>query len=309
MCSSILVLVGPTAVGKTAVALELGPLLAGEIVSADSVAVYRGLDIGSAKPSLLERSACIFHLIDVCDPRDNFSAGDFQRLSQSAIRDIICRGKSAIVTGGSGLYVRAAVDGLMMSLPGENPELRKRLYDIADRRGNLDVHRLLQRIDPASALNMPAGNLKRVIRAIEICAGSGRKASELFEEDSGRPSTFPEAVFFGLTLPRETLYERIDRRVEAMMEQGLLQEVKELIESGVPKDALSMQSVGYKEIISHLFGEITLQEAVETIKKNTRRFAKRQYTWFNADKRIKWIEMQSLNAGQAAVMIKESLQQ
>jgi len=303
----VIVLVGPTAVGKTSVSIELARLVNGEIVSADSVAVYKRLDIGSAKPTIQEQNAVKFHIINVLDPQDSFSAGDFQKLAQAAIIDIIARGKTAIVVGGSGLYVRAAIDGLNLSLPDKDVDLRRRLYGIAERRGQEYVHRILSKLDKLSAEKIPAGNLKRVIRTIEITLSGDKPASELYAEDAARPSTFPDAVFFGLRLPRAQLYERIDYRVDSMIRQGFVHEVRGLIESGIPKHALSMQSLGYKEIIAFLNGTFSLSEAIEEIKKNTRRFAKRQNTWFKADERIKWVDMQCLSARQVAVMIKESL--
>lgn len=307
MRNNVLVLVGATAVGKTSAAIELARLIDGEIVSADSVAVYRGLDIGSAKPTVEEQQAAVFHLLDVADPDKPFSAGDFQKLACEAIKGILERGKWAIVTGGSGLYVRAAIDGLNMSLPGEDAQLRRRLYSIAESRDREYVHRILRKVDKVSADRIPAGNLKRVIRAIEITIGAGRPASDIFDEDSARPSLFPDAVFYGLRMPREMLYERIEARVDQMVQEGFVEEVRGLLESGIPKSALSMQSLGYKEIINCLEGLLSLEDAIKETKQNTRRFAKRQDTWFRADQRIRWVDIASLDARQVAGMIKENL--
>lgn len=307
MPGRIIALAGPTAVGKTAVSIELAKLLVGEIVSADSVAVYRGLDIGSAKPTAQESREAVFHLIDICDPGTAFSAGDFQKAAQEAINDILSRNRTAIVAGGSGLYLKAAVDGLNMSLPGENPEFREQMRLDAERYGVDYVHQKLIEVDPVSAQKIPAGNLKRVIRTLEISIGAGRPASEIFEEDSKRPSVFPQTIFYGLSMPREKLYDRINARVDSMLECGLVEEVKRLLSLEIPLNSLALQSLGYKEIIDYINNKCSIEQAADEIKKNTRRFAKRQYTWFKADKRIRWIEVHNTSAEKIAVMIKESL--
>ncbi|MCE5315261.1 MAG: tRNA (adenosine(37)-N6)-dimethylallyltransferase MiaA [Armatimonadota bacterium] len=303
----IIAIVGPTAVGKTAVALELAATIGGEIVSADSMAVYSHMDIGTAKPTADEQSRARFHLIDVADPAKPFSVGEFQQLAQRAIDDILKRNPPAIVVGGSGLYVRAAIDGLDMSMPADNQEFRARMVQEARLYGNEQVHARLAAIDPVSAGRVHPNNLKRVIRALEIYEETGKRASELFEADAKREPRYPNTRFFGLTMDRKQLYERIEERVDAMMETGLVQEVSRLLEMDIDPNSIAMQGLGYKEIVGYLRGDIGLDEVVELLKKNTRRFAKRQYTWFRAESRCQWIDVGGRTAAEVSLIIKESL--
>ncbi|MCE5200601.1 MAG: tRNA (adenosine(37)-N6)-dimethylallyltransferase MiaA [Armatimonadota bacterium] len=298
--ADVIAIVGPTAVGKTAVAVELVGLLGGEIVSADSMAVYKGMDIGTAKPTFEEQERAKFHLIDVADPAEPFSVGEFQRLAHDVIDDILRRNPPAVVVGGSGLYVRAAIDGLDMSMPGENAELRQRLVEEARVYGNEYVHSKLAAVDVESAQRIHPNNLKRVIRALEIHEATGTKPSQLFEQDSKREPRYPEARFFGLTMDREALYARIEQRVDVMIRQGLVEEVENLVRQGVDPSGIAMQGLGYKEIAGYLRGGYGLDEAVDLLKKNTRRFARRQYTWFRADSRVEWIDVDKLTASQLA---------
>ncbi len=302
----MLVIVGPTAVGKTAVAIELVKQIGGEIVSADSMAVYKGMDIGTAKPTADEQATARFHLVDVADPAEPFSVGEFQRLAHEAIDDILRRNPPAVVVGGSGLYVRAAVDGLDESMPADNPQLRAQLAREAQEHGVEHVHARLAKVDPVSAARIHPNNLKRVIRALEIFESTGRPASELFKEDSRRAPRYPDARFYGLTMNRDMLYARIDKRVDEMMEAGLIEEVQALLARGIDPALPAMQGLGYKEVAGYLQGYYGKDEAVTLLKKNTRRFAKRQYTWFRADARIKWIDVDDLTAKEVSEIIKES---
>ena len=304
----VVVIVGPTAVGKTAVAIELVSMLGGEIVSADSMAVYRGMDIGTAKPDHKEQARAKFHLIDVADPTKSFSVGEYQRLAHDAIHDILRRNPPPIVVGGSGLYVRAAVDGLDASIPAENQEIRRRLAEEARRYGKEHVHARLARVDPESAERIHPNNLKRVIRALELYETTGTPASVLFEIDSKRAPRFPGARFFGLTLKRQALYARVEERVDAMMAAGLIEEVSRLLEQGADPALPSMQGLGYKEIVGHLQGNYGKDEAAAELKKNTRRLAKRQYTWFRADPRIAWVDVNGLTAKEVSKIIKELME-
>jgi tRNA dimethylallyltransferase len=299
--------VGPTAVGKTAVAIELAGMVSGEIVSADSMAVYRGMDIGTATPTVAEMSRARFHLLDVVDPTDGFSAGQFQKLAHQVIDDLLCNGTVAIVVGGSGLYVRAAVDGIDTSLPADDQTLRKELTQNAETYGRDFVHKLLRHADPVSAERIHPANLKRVIRALEIYRSTGIPASSILQADKARRCRYSEAMFFGLSMSRELLIKRIDLRVDEMVRTGLVQEVSELLELGVSRKSLAMQALGYKEIVAFFAGETSLDEAVALIKINTRRFAKRQLTWFRADKRIRWIDATEISPLDAAIMIKEKM--
>ena len=304
----VVVIVGPTAVGKTAVAIELVSMLGGEIVSADSMAVYRGMDIGTAKPDHKEQARAKFHLIDVADPTKSFSVGEYQRLAHDAIHDILRRNPPPIVVGGSGLYVRAAVDGLDASIPAENQEIRRRLAEEARRYGKEHVHARLARVDPESAERIHPNNLKRVIRALELYETTGTPASVLFEIDSKRAPRFPGARFFGLTLKRQALYARVEERVDAMMAAGLVEEVSRLLEQGAGPALPSMQGLGYKEIVGQLQGNYGKDEAAAELKKNTRRLAKRQYTWFRADPRIAWVDVNGLTAKEVSKIIKELME-
>lgn len=305
----VVAIVGPTGVGKTAVAVELAAANGGEIVSADSMAVYVGMDIGTAKPTADEQARVRFHLIDVADPAEPFSVGEFERLAHEAISDILRRGNPAFVVGGSGLYVRAALDGLSKEAPADNPELRRRLLAEAGRLGNESVHRRLAEVDPVSAQRIHPNNLKRVIRALEIYEATGVPASVVFERDAERPRRFENPRVFGLTMSRPALYSRIDERVDLMIRQGLVEEVSRLIERGVNSGLPSMQGLGYKEIAGYLGGDYGLDEAVDLLKKNTRRFAKRQYTWFRADARVRWIDVEGKSAAEVSSTIQGELGQ
>lgn len=305
----VVAIVGPTAVGKTSVAIELVSLIGGEIISADSMAVYMGMDIGTAKPSEEEQAKARFHLINVADPTKPFNVGEFQRLAQNTIDDILQRNLPAIVVGGSGLYVRAAIDGLDTSIPAQNEEFRLKLAEEAQIFGNEYIHKRLAAVDPKSAERIHPNNLKRVIRALEIYETTGRPASLLFDIDSKREAKYPNARFFGLTMNRNNLYSRIEERVDDMISAGLVDEVSALLERGADLSLPSMQGLGYKEIAGFLRGDYSMQEAVDLLKKNTRRFAKRQYTWFLADRRIEWIDVDYLTAKEVSQHIKESLLQ
>ncbi len=305
--SRVIAIVGPTAVGKTAAAIELVSRVGGEIVSADSMAVYKGMDIGTAKPTAEERKLARFHLVDVADPAKPFSVGEYQRLAQATIADIVSRNPPAIIVGGSGLYVKAAVDGLALWIPPRNDELRRRLWDQAEKLGNEAVHSQLAEVDPELASKIHPNNLKRVIRALEIYDATGIPPSVLFRKDSAREPAHPEARLFGLTMRRDALYVRIEKRVDEMVAAGLVDEVAALLRRGIDRTLPSMQGLGYKEIAGYLAGEYSLAEAIALLKRNTRHFAKRQLTWFRADKRIKWIDVENCTASEVAKLIEQEL--
>jgi tRNA dimethylallyltransferase len=300
-------------VGKTAVAIELARVIGGEIVSADSMAVYVGMDIGTAKPTREEQSRARFHLIDVADPTKPFSVGEYQTLARAAIDDIVGRNAPAIVVGGSGLYVRAAIDGLDSSIPGPNEALRRDLAEQARARGSESVHARLAQVDPESARRIHPNNLKRVIRALEIYEATQTPASIVFERDGKRTRRYPDARFFGLTVGREALYARIEKRVDEMIDAGLIEEVSSLLERGADPALPSMQGLGYKEMAGHLRGENTRADAIALLKQNTRRFAKRQYTWFRADPRVRWIDVEGprpeLVEGQTAEEVSKTIKE
>lgn len=305
--NGVIVIVGPTAVGKTAVAVELATSVGGEVVSADSMAVYRDMDVGTAKPTAEEQARAKFHLIDIVDPEALFNVGEFQRLAHSAIDDILRRNPPAILVGGSGLYVRAAIDGLDDTVPASDDEIRRKLTEEAESYGIDHIYAKLVELDPVSAEKIHPNNVKRVIRALEIYYSSGARPSDLYEEGSKRPSRYPDARFFGLTMNRASLYARIEERVDAMIDAGLVEEVRSLMDRVTDPTTTSMQGLGYKEMAMYIRGEIGLNEAVDLLKKNTRRFAKRQYTWFRADSRVEWIDVEGRTAAEVSKQIKELL--
>lgn len=305
----VIAIVGPTAVGKTAAAVELAGSIGAEIVSADSMAVYRGMDIGTAKPNARERSAAVFHLVDVADPARPFSVAQYQRLAHRAIDGILARGRSALVVGGSGLYVRAAIDGLNASVPAADDRLRQELREQAREHGSAWVHARLAAVDPESARLIHPNNLKRTIRALEIYESTGRPASAVFAADANRPPRYDGARWFGLTIDRAVLFDRIDRRVDLMIDAGLVDEVSGLLESGAGAGLTSMQGLGYREVAGYLRGKYGLDEAIALLKKNTRRLARRQYTWFRANPRVEWIDVDGLDAEEVSQIIKERIDQ
>ncbi|EEG78545.1 tRNA (adenosine(37)-N6)-dimethylallyltransferase MiaA [Dethiobacter alkaliphilus] len=294
----LLVIVGPTAVGKTAVAIEVAKKLGGEIISADSVQVYRGLDIGAAKPSREEREAVAHHLLDIVDPADNYTVADFQEDAKKAITDITNRGKLPILVGGTGLYVRAVVHGFSFSESGMDEEYRAGLHREAEQHGSQYLHGKLAAVDPEAAEKLHPNDLRRVIRALEVYRQSKRPISHQVDKTSDEP--IYNTVQFGLTMPRELLYRRIEKRVDSMLDAGLVDEVRNLLNEGVPPAAKSLQSLGYKQIVAYLTGQISLEEAIRLIKRDTRRFAKRQLTWFRRDEDLIWLDMHALGNYQAA---------
>ena len=276
-------------------------------MSADSMAVYKGMDVGTAKPTREERERAVFHLVDVADPARDFSVGEFQQLARRAIDDILERNPPAIVVGGSGLYVRAAVDGLGGSIPPEDRLVRRNLIDEGRRLGKESVHARLASVDPKSAMLIHPNNLKRVIRALEIWEITGVPASDLFKADAARPPRYEGARFFGLSMERGALYARIEQRVDSMIEAGLVEEVRDLLDRGIDPALPSMQGLGYKEIAEHIRGGCGLEDAIALLKKNTRRFAKRQYTWFRADPRVMWTDVGGRAAREVSEIIKEHI--
>lgn len=284
----LLIICGPTASGKSELALRLAGELDAEIVNADSMQVYCGMDIGTAKPNAAERAAVRHHLIDVADPAQLFSAADFADAADAAIADITSRGKRAIVVGGTGLYIRALLRGLVDSPSGAG-ELRQALQADAARLGNEAMLERLRQVDPEAAARMHPNNLVRIIRALEVYQLTGITLSR-YQQQHGFADDRYCALQIGVEVERTRLYERIERRVERMVADGLLQEVAALSTAGYGRELKSMRSIGYKEMSAVLAGEYDLGAAVELIKRDTRRYAKRQLTWFKADKDILWLE-------------------
>jgi tRNA dimethylallyltransferase len=284
----ILIICGPTASGKSDLALRLAHVLNAEIVNADSMQVYRGLDIGTAKPSPDQQADILHHLIDVIDPDQQFSAAEFAMAADAAIRDIIGRGKRVIVAGGTGLYIRALVNGLIDS-PGAVGDLRKVLHEEAIKVGNEIMLERLREVDPELAAGLHPNNLVRIIRGLEVHRLTGIPLSRYHKEHAFTSRRY-DTLQIGISVERAELYKRIDQRVEQMLAAGLLNEVNGLLASGFCRDLKSMRSIGYKEAVAHLCGEFSAEEAIRLIKRDTRHYAKRQMTWFKADPDILWFE-------------------
>ena len=281
----LVAIVGPTASGKSQLALELAKTFQGEIVNADSRQVYRYMDIGTAKPNPAELSLVRHHLIDLIDPDESFSLALYQRLAYEAIEDIQRRNKLPILVGGSGLYVWSVVEGWKIPAVPPNIEFRRAREKEAQEKGSYALFQELQKLDPAAASRIMPGNLRRIIRALEIYQRTGRPVSEQWQKQA---PPYP-ILIFGLTMLREHLYRRIDSRVDEMITKGLVEEVKYLISKGYGPDLPSMSGIGYKQIAMVLQGEIDLTASVEQIKMETHRFARHQYAWFRlADSRIHW---------------------
>lgn len=282
--NKIIFLVGPTAVGKTDIALKLAKKLRAEIISCDSMQIYKGMDIGTQKPSVADRKKIKHHMTDILRPYEEFSAADFRKRALRVINAIHKRGKIPLFVGGTGLYMKALLDGLFPS-PPKNEALRKRLYKEAEKYGSGQLHEKLGKIDPAAAGKIHPNDTKKIIRALEICYTTNRTVTEM--KARTRPlSDKYDVRIIGLIRPREELYRRINERVEEMFQQGFLDEAKRF--AGQKLSITAKQAIGYREAFDYLNGKISLEEAKELIKKNTRRYAKRQLTWFGADKRIKW---------------------
>ena len=288
MKSRLFCLLGPTAVGKTEIAIQLAQRLNAEIVSVDSRQIYRQMNIGTAKPTLKEQHVARHHLIDCVDISQPFSVADYQSLADAAITDIQNRGKRVLLVGGAGLYFRAVVDGLFEG-PGADTALRERLEQEAVQFGVEALHERLRACDPISADRIHPNNVVRVIRALEVYELTGIPMSEHQQQWQHQPQRYPFTAFC-LTMPRALLYSRIEQRVDVMLANGLVAEVEALLAAGYTRDSAPLRSFGYRELIDYLDGKCTYLEAVAQLKQNTRRFAKRQLTWFRKDTRIEWVD-------------------
>ena len=290
----LIILTGPTAVGKTKASIGLAKAVDGEIISADSMQVYRHMDIGSAKIKPEEMEGVPHHLIDVLEPDEEFHVVKFQELAKKAMREIWERGHIPIVTGGTGFYIQALLYDIDFDENEKEDAYRKELEAYAREHGAESLHEKLALVDPASAETIHPNNVKRVIRALEFYEQTGKRISEHNETQRQRESPYAFA-YFVLTDDRAHLYERIDRRVDQMIEEGLVKEVQALKDKGYTKQLVSMQGLGYKEILDYLDGNYTLEEAIYTIKRDTRHFAKRQLTWFKRERDVIWIDKQALD--------------
>lgn len=285
MKKPVLVLTGPTAIGKTAVSIQLAKAVEGEIISADSMQAYRHMDIGTAKISPAEMQGVPHYMIDEWEPDDEFNVFIFQKRAKEYMRDIHARGKIPILVGGTGFYIQAVLYDIAFAENQQDDSYRRELQREAETRGARSLHGKLARIDPESAAEIHENNVKRVIRALEYHAFTGEKFSVHNARERQRTSPY-NFLYVVLTAERGTLYERIDRRVDGMMAEGLAREVHGLLERGYGRDLVSMQGLGYKEIAGALDGEYTMEEAVYRLKRDTRHFAKRQMTWFRRERDV-----------------------
>jgi tRNA dimethylallyltransferase len=283
---SLIFIVGATATGKSELSLQLAEQLKGEIVNADSMQLYRGMDIGTAKLSLQERRGIPHHLIDVLDVNQDASVAEYQGWARSKINELLGSGKSVIVVGGTGLYVKAILDEL--NFPDTDPEVRARLSEEADRIGGDAMHERLGKLDPAASAAIPKENLRRVVRALEVIEITGKPFTANLPRAGA--SYYPDAKQFGLVMDRDDLKARIDRRVDLMWSEGFVGEVRTLIEKGITTGKTAKAALGYNQIISFLEGRISESEAMEETKRATRAYARRQETWFSRDARIKWLK-------------------
>ncbi len=284
----LVILTGPTGVGKTKLSIDLAKAIRGEIISADSMQVYRSMDIGSAKITTEEMQGIAHHMLDILEPTQDFNVVYFQKLAKRYIEEIYQRGNVPIVVGGTGFYIQALLYDIDFTENDENTAYRSELEELAAEKGNLFLHDMLRAVDAESADAIHENNIKRVIRALEYYKLTGEKISTHNETERQKHSAY-QSCYFVLNDKREALYDNIEQRVDTMLQKGLVDEVRSLVDAGCTKDMVSMQGLGYKEILSYLNDEITLERAIYLIKRDTRHFAKRQLTWFRREKDVIWI--------------------
>jgi len=301
--SPLIVIVGPTGIGKSALALDLAARIPSEVVSADSRQIYRGMDIGTAKVTPAEQAQVPHHLIDIVAPDQDFSLAEYQERAYAAFSDIVRRGRWPILVGGTGQYVRAVVEGWRIPRVPPDSELRAELLDDAERQGAPALYARLLALDPGAAEFVDARNVRRVVRALEVCLKSGRP----FSEQRGQETPPYEVLVVGLTMERATLYARVDARIERMIENGLVQEVRGLIEAGYDWSLPAMSSLGYIQLLGYIEGTASLDECVAAIKKATRRFVRQQYTWFRLnDPQIHWFDVGQMEPGPKVLSLIET---
>ena len=298
MKEKLLTILGPTGIGKTSVSLEVAKNLNGEIISCDSMQIYKYMDIGTAKITNENMNNIPHYLIDIVYPSDEFTVHDYKLKAEEYIYNINFRNKLPILVGGTGLYLNSIVYELKFTNVEPNMKLREKYDQIADEYGNEKLYDKLVKIDPLSAENININDRKRIIRALEIFNETGKPMSN-YNKDFRKESNKYDLIMIGLTIDRPILYSRINNRVDKMFEMGLVEEVEGLLNMGYSKDLISMKAIGYKEIIPYIEGKASLEETVELLKRNTRRYAKRQLTWFRRDKRIKWIDVGQFNSLQS----------
>ncbi|MGL5646302.1 MAG: tRNA (adenosine(37)-N6)-dimethylallyltransferase MiaA [Clostridium sp.] len=288
MKEKILVIGGPTAVGKTDLSIQIAKALNGEIISADSMQIYKKMDIGSAKVTKEEMDGVTHYMIDIVEPTEEFTVAHYKELGDSIIKDILSRGKLPIIAGGTGLYINALTCNMDFTEGESDIAYRDKLKTIADTKGNLYLHEMLKDIDPISYKNIHMNNTKRVIRALEVYYLTKQPFSSFDLGEKMYESPY-DIHYFVLTMDRDKLYERINKRVDTMIENGLIDECKSLMSLGLNESNQSMQGIGYKEILMYLNGKISFDQSIELIKKGSRNYAKRQLTWFRRDKRVNFL--------------------
>ena len=298
----LVIIAGPTASGKTALSVNVAKKIGGEIVSADSMQIYKYMNIGTAKPTEEEKQGVPHHMMDFLEPSVNFSVADYCEMASEIIRDIDSRGKIPVMVGGTGLYIDSLVNGVDFGESDGDEVLRNELEALAEKEGNEAVHKILAEIDPETAEKYHPNNLRRIIRAIEVYKTQGVTVSEKAKEEKISPYN---AVYFCIDWDREVLYDRINRRVDIMAEDGLLDEVKDLLNRNIDPKCTAMQSIGYKEFYGYLNGEMTLDETLDTIKQSSRRYAKRQLTWFRRNKDIHWLNPETAEVDAMEIIKKE----
>lgn len=289
MKERLIAIVGPTAVGKTTVSIALAKALGGEIINGDSMQVYKGMDIGTAKVSEQEKAGIPHHLFDIKDPRESYSVAEFQSLARPLVTEINDRGRIPIVVGGTGLYIKALTHEYDFSEIVADPHYRKEMEIFAKGNGEEALYEKLESVDPESAANIHPNNIRRVIRALEVFHATGEPASH--QQQRQRPSPY-HLITVGLTMDRNVLYRRINCRVDQMIANGLIEEARTLYNSGV-RDCQAVQAIGYKEVYSYFEGEQSKEEMIEQLKTHSRRYAKRQYTWFRRQMDVQWFDMTS----------------
>ncbi len=288
MKQKLICIAGPTASGKTALSIALAKLLDTEIISSDSMQLYRGMDIGTAKPDMAERDGVVHHMFDVAEAGETFSVARYQQMADACAQDILSRGRVPIVCGGTGLYLDALIDGSTFSGDETNLEAREKYNAIAREQGAHALHEMLRAVDPESAERIHENNVKRVVRALEVYEQTGMTIGEMNAKNK-RPEPKYDAILFALCpTDRQTLYDRIDRRVDRMVELGLLEEARRLLEEG-RLTGTAGQAIGYKELVPYLQGEAPLSDCLDTLKRASRNYAKRQLTWLRRDARVNWI--------------------
>lgn len=288
MLKKIIAVAGPTASGKTSLAIELAKRYDGEIVSCDSMQIYRYMDIGTAKPDADELAEAPHHMIDVAEPWESCSVAEFVKKARSAVDDVLSRGKLPVLAGGTGLYMDSVLENIVFEDFGADPEFRLEMQALAEREGVETVHGLLAQKDPEAAEKIHPNNVRRVIRALEVCRLTGKTFTQVNRESRREPVY--DSLILGIDAEREMLYERINGRVDKMLEDGLLSEVERLRDMGIGRDTTAMQAIGYKELLDYLEDKVDFETAVENIKMESRRYAKRQLTWFRRNEKICWVK-------------------